>query len=134
MKDITPNTLSLLQNPHSYILVGSKHKGDYLDKKQVIYAKSAVNYTWLYLISGSRYLSCKPIGYYEEFLRKDNFIRIHRSYLINLLNVKYYEQKYRLVHLKGGITLSVSYRRSRSFLRNLKAHNNLNIFFIEIVF
>jgi len=121
MKDMSPNTTSLIQNPHNYILVGSKHKGDYLEKKQVIYAKSDVNYTWLYLTDGSRYLSSKPIGYYEETLKKDNFIRIHRSYLINLFNVKYGDQKYRLVHLKREITLSVSHRKSRSFFKKLKS-------------
>jgi len=120
MKNISINSKSLQQNHNNYILVGSKHKGDYLEKKQVIYVKSDISYTWLYLIDGSRYLSCKPIGYYEKYLKKDNFIRIHRSYLINLLNVKYGEQKYRLVHLKGEITLSVSYRKSQSFFKNLK--------------
>lgn len=121
MKDIPHNSKSTLQNHNNYILVGSKHKGDYLEKKQVIYAKSDINYTWLYLIDGSKYLSSKPIRYYEKSLKKDNFIRIHRSYLINLLNVKYCEQKYRLVHLKREITLSVSHRRSRNFFKSLKS-------------
>ncbi len=62
---------------------------------------------------GSKMLSSKPIGYHEQNMENTRFIRIHRSYLINFSCIKLYELKYRLVHLKGDITLPVSFRKNR---------------------
>lgn len=97
----------------NYICLGSKHKGTYIHKSQIIYIEAYDSYSWLHLSDGTKQLSCKSIGYYEENFSQDNFIRIHRSYLINLSHLKLYEQKYRLVHLKGETVLSVSYRKNR---------------------
>ena len=97
----------------NYICLGSKHKGTYIHKSQIVYIEAYECYTWLHLVGGSKMLSCKPIGYYEKRFAENAFIRIHRSYLINLFHLKSYEQKYRLIYLKGGTVLSVSYRKNR---------------------
>jgi len=110
----------IVSNPQ-YVLVGSKHKGKYVSKEKIIYIKASECYTWLYLLDGSKVLSSKPIGYYEKKLSIDRFVRIHRSFLINISHLKLYEQKYRLVHLKGEITLPVSYRRKNIFSKYLKS-------------
>jgi two-component system LytT family response regulator len=91
--------------------VGSKHKGSYIKKHEIAYIEACESYSWIYLISGSRILSSKTIGYYEILFSEQQFTRIHRSYLINLSHLKHYEPRYRLIHLKGAYTLSVSYRK-----------------------
>ncbi|WP_298507531.1 LytTR family transcriptional regulator DNA-binding domain-containing protein [uncultured Kordia sp.] len=96
-----------------YIRIGSKHQGDYIEKTNILYVEACESYSWLYLKNGSRILSCKTIGFYEALFSTENFIRIHRSYLINLSYLKLYEPKYRIIHLKGEIVLPVSHRKNR---------------------
>lgn len=121
---ITRETKSYRQsvlNSKKYIRLGAKHKGEYILKQNINYIEANECYTWFHLNNGTRLLSCKPIGYYEDELADDRFLRIHRSYLINLSNLKLYERKYRLVHLKGEITLPVSYRKNNTFSKNLQS-------------
>ncbi|AXG71770.1 LytTr DNA-binding domain protein [Kordia sp. SMS9] len=103
----------LIEDKHSYLRIGSKHKGAYIKKSQIIYVKACESYAWIYLKDGSKVLSCKAIGFYEELFSDDNFSRIHRSYLINLSHLKQYEPRYRLVHLNGAHVLPVSHRKNR---------------------
>ena len=96
-----------------YICIGSKHKGDYVAKTEIVYIEAYESYSWIYLMGGCRMLSSKTIGYHQKSFTEDNFTRIHRSYLINLTYLKLYEPRYRLVHLKGEIVLPVSHRKNR---------------------
>jgi len=97
----------------NFLRVGSKHKGDYIDKAQIVYIEAYESYSWIYLRDSSRILSSKTIGHYETLLSSENFRRVHRSYLINNAHIKLYEPRYRLVHLRGDIVLPVSHRKNR---------------------
>ncbi|WP_430409213.1 LytR/AlgR family response regulator transcription factor [Kordia sp.] len=114
------NTQEILHNK-DYICLGSKHKGQYISKHTILFVKAYENYSWLYLNDNTKLLSSKSIGYYQEKLTSDGFIRIHRSYLINLSQLTLYERKYRLVHLKGEITLPVSHRKNNKFSKYLQS-------------
>ena len=96
-----------------YVRIGSKHQGEYVAKANIVYIEACESYSWIYLTDGSKFLSCKTIGFYEELFSEDSYARIHRSYLINLSYLKRYESRYRLVHLKGEIVLPVSHRKNR---------------------
>jgi len=97
------------------ICVGSKHKGDYVSIRDILYIEANENYSWLHLKQGNKLLSYKSIKHYEDTLELEGFTRIHRSHLVNISYVKAYEKKYRLLYLKGNIQLSVSYRRNQDF-------------------
>jgi DNA-binding LytR/AlgR family response regulator len=97
------------------ICIGTKHKGDYVNVHDILYVEACENYSWLHLSSGKKFLSGKPLKHYQDELQVNRFVRIHRSCLVNLSYVKAYEKKYRLLHLKGNITLSVSCRKNDSF-------------------
>lgn len=101
-----------VKNEQQLIRLGTKHKGNYVEKSKILYIEAYQCYSWLYLIGGSKQLSTKPLGYYKKLLAEDSFLQIHRSYLINVSYIKNYEPNYRLVHLKNSITLSVSFRRT----------------------
>jgi two-component system LytT family response regulator len=121
----------LCDNP-DYLLVGSKHKGTYIQKHQIVYIEACESYSWIYVTNGSRILSSKTIGYYEKIFLKEQFSRIHRSYLINLLHLKGYEPNYRLIHLSGDITLPVSHRRNRMILKMINSQTSNLLFKVAI--
>ena len=103
------------------ICIGTKHKGDYVNVHDIVYVEAYENYSWLHVCNGKKFLSGKSLKHYVDKLQASRFTRIHRSYLVNLSFVKAYEKKYRLLHLQGDITLSVSFRKQPSFSRMIAA-------------
>lgn len=93
----------------------------------ILYLKSAKNYTIFKLIDGREIISSKTLRIFEEQLHEiSNFVRPHRSYIINLV---YVEELY--FNCRGGEVLihdqkimisrrkAAGFRRSYSrFLRN----------------
>ncbi len=59
-----------------------------VDPKEIIYCKSDGSYTTVFLKNGEDYLVSKSIKYLEEMLPGKQFLRIHKSYIVNLSEVK----------------------------------------------
>lgn len=60
---------------------------------EIIYCKSDGNYTTMALISNRKMTVSKQLKYFEENIFSEQFIRIHKSYLVNLTHVKKYLKK-----------------------------------------
>jgi two-component system LytT family response regulator len=58
--------------------------------EDIIYLKSDSNYCELKLTGNRKKLASKTLKYFEEILPSDRFFRIHKSYLINVNQVKKY--------------------------------------------
>ena len=95
----------------SNIHIGSKHKGHSILVSEALYLEACENYTFIYLQNGKRFIGSKPLKHYEDLLNEKDFVRIHRSFLVQLSHIKEYENKYRLLHLSNNTMLSVSYRK-----------------------
>lgn len=57
---------------------------DNLDSREIKYMKSLRVYTELFLANGEKKVTRISIKKYEEILAKVGFVRIHKSYLVNL--------------------------------------------------
>lgn len=63
-------------------------KRNLIDLNEIVYLKSAKNYTIFKLKDGSEILSSKTLGIFEEELKEVlNFVRPHRSYMVNFDHV-----------------------------------------------
>ncbi|MNT51256.1 LytTr DNA-binding domain protein [compost metagenome] len=64
---------------------------------------------------------------YEEILPDSQFIRIHKSSIVNLNYVKEYNSKNGLeVILKNGEKIAVSRRRAADFSDKIKSYTNID--------
>jgi two-component system, LytTR family, response regulator len=87
----------------------------------IAWLESISNYTRFHFTDGKEKTSSKTLGEYEELLRAKNFIRIHRSYVINLKYLlKYHRGDGGFVELKDGTRLEVSIRKKQELLNKLK--------------
>ena len=87
-----------------------------LDVADIIYCKADDNYTEIYLENRKRLVS-KTLKYFESALEAFPFVRIHKSYLVNInAVVKYRKGKGGSVVLTNGKELSVSASRKRQLL------------------
>jgi two-component system LytT family response regulator len=78
----------------------------------VLYLEADGKYTIFYMTIGPSKIVSKNIGYYESFLPKHLFFRIHHKYIVNLTKattIKRSEGTYCI--LKNGVSLSVANRR-----------------------
>lgn len=88
-----------------------------LDLHQVLYLKAEKEYTRIYT-AGDSYLSSQGINAMEKRLDPRRFMRVHRSYIVNIYHIKevYREISRTFILLHGGIEISVS----RNYLHQLK--------------
>ena len=87
----------------------------------IMYCESDSNYTMFYLKNNSKFMVSKTLKEYEDILPNKNFIRIHKSYIINLLFVtKYIKGDGGDVILSNGVCLPVARLRKEKLLEKLK--------------
>lgn len=85
---------------------------------QILYLEAEGNYTRLFFANQSTVLVCKTLLEIEKQLEdSENFIRIHRSFLINTDYLdRYIKGKGGYVVLEGGKSIPVSDTRKAAFL------------------
>lgn len=87
----------------------------------IIYCESDTSYTVFYITGNQKIISSKPINEYEQMLELNDFIRIHRSYLININHVVEYRRgEGGTVVLQNGAELEVSRRKKDNFIAVMK--------------
>ncbi|WP_407431487.1 LytR/AlgR family response regulator transcription factor [Arcticibacter sp.] len=70
------------------ILVENGRRLESISLNNVTYFKADRDYTWIYTDNNDAYLSSLGISSIERKLDKNRFIRIHRSYIINIEHIK----------------------------------------------
>ena len=80
-----------------------------LEMKNILYCKADDNYTQLFLADNKTKLVSKTLKYFENILSENGFVRIHKSYLVNVNFIKTYKKgKGGTVELLNGKELSVA--------------------------
>ncbi len=86
--------------------------------KVQIYLEAQGNYTYIHLVGGKKFLVCKTLREVEDGIRTDAFVRVHRSYTINmLLLTRYVKGKGGYVIMEDGSTVNVSAGRKKAFMQ-----------------
>ncbi len=92
-----------------------------LETSDIMYCKADDNYTEIYLNTNKKKLVSKTLKYFELALRDNGFVRVHKSYLINVNEVvKYIKGKGGSVVLSNGKEISVSVSKKSDLLSHFK--------------
>ena len=76
----------------------------------ILYIEGLKDYVKIYLVDGSKpLLSLSSMKAVEDFLPADRFLRVHRSFIVNMAQVKVMERG-QIVFGERRITVSDSYR------------------------
>lgn len=87
-----------------------------IDTQNIVYLQSEVNYTRIFLKDGKAYLEAKTLKHFNGILDGPEFIRIHKSYLVNRSQIATITPDY--VLLRNGVELPISRRKRRSLKKN----------------
>lgn len=86
----------------------------------IVRCESDGNYTYLHLADKTRILSSKTLGDYEELFKANNFYRIHRSHLVNMVHIqKYVKGEGGYLRMSDGSEVEVARRKKNEFLEVL---------------
>lgn len=82
---------------------------DLIPFNDIIYCKADDNYTVFYLCSGEKVMASRTLKHFGEILPENQFVRIHKSYIVNLRHLKkYLKTDGGIVIMENQITLPVS--------------------------
>lgn len=83
-------------NNHDKIIISQIQGLTVLDACDIVRLTADDNYTTLYLKDNKKITASKTLKHFEEILSKDDFVRIHRSEIINIHYLKI------ISHMDGG--------------------------------
>ncbi len=78
---------------HKKIIIKTTENIHLLDMKNIISCESDSSYTTIHTVEGDKILVSKTLKDYEDMLADCGFYRVHKSYLINLLQIKRFERQ-----------------------------------------
>lgn len=88
--------------------------------EEIVCCEANDNFTRFILESEEKHLICRTLKHYQEILEPMGFLRIHKSYLINLEFVtKYSKGKGGMVTMSSGLNLPVSPNKKNELLSHL---------------
>ena len=90
----------------------------FVNVRDIIYCESSGPYTKFIFKHADKIMTSKHLKEYEDLLNGYDFFRIHKSYLVNLQEIKkYIRGEGGNLIMSDGATLNVSKQRKESFLR-----------------
>lgn len=96
-----------------------------LNIEDIICCQADSNYSYIYTSDGRKIIATKTLNNLEQLLDPNTFVRIHRSYIVNLEHVTQFSTAdgY-IVSLKNGQQYPVSRRKKDEFLDLLGNYNS----------
>ena len=84
----------------------------------IMYCEAQGGYTNIFMNDGTKILSSKSLGDFENQLSDKKFFRIHHSFLINLKRIKEFQRNDGgYVIMENGKQLEVSQRKRKDFVQ-----------------
>ncbi|HRH38026.1 MAG TPA: LytTR family DNA-binding domain-containing protein [Flavobacteriales bacterium] len=117
------NLLALRRDPSNAmdsLVIVTQHGDRQLRTKHIIRCEAGRNYTWFRLVGGQRVLSSYPLANYAEFLEGNEFLRVHRSHMVNVDHVISFSVD-GILTLSDGSRVEISRRKKTEVLERLRA-------------
>jgi DNA-binding LytR/AlgR family response regulator len=94
---------------HTRMLVDNGKRFINLSVRDIIYLKADRDYTWIHTTDKRSYLSSYGISHIERRLHPAQFIRIHRSHIVNVEHIKELHRNLTrlVITLHNGVEISV---------------------------
>jgi two-component system, LytTR family, response regulator len=89
--------------------------------EDIIVCEAEKNYTIIHLRNRKPITVSRPLLEYEKILEGTSFLRVHRTYLINMQHVsEYHRGEGGVVIMSNGAEVEISRRKKEEFLANIK--------------
>jgi two-component system LytT family response regulator len=124
MEILMYNLRSQLHSHEVKLCIPSQHGFEVILLQDIIYCEACSSYTKFYLSNRKQVVTSKTIKEYESLLADSFFVRVHRSYLINLRHVKEYRRgEEGTITMTDGQEIKVAKRKKELFLMKMKEYS-----------
>ncbi|HNO03192.1 MAG: response regulator transcription factor [Chitinophagales bacterium] len=106
------------------IMINTNEGAIFVKVSDIIKLESESNYTILYLDNNKKIIASKTLSVFEAMLEELNFMRIHRSFVINLTKIKNIENEAGCYHvnMSDASRVEVSRRKKKDFFEKIAYH------------
>jgi two-component system, LytTR family, response regulator len=112
---------NFFQNKEKNLAITTYDGVVFLEVDKIIRCEADLNYTKFILLEGKTFLSSKTLKEYEDLLSvHNNFLRVHRSHLVNVNYVLKYKNEGSLV-LKDNSLVPVSRRKKEEVVKRFSS-------------
>lgn len=109
---------------HTKLRVATTAHIHYIDVRDVVRIQSISNYSKLFFVNGQTIVVSKVLAHFDELLTGKDFLRIHRTHLVNLLHLKrYFIGNDTKVRMCNNEELPVSRRKKKLVQQRMIAHS-----------
>lgn len=117
--------INSIQNPKKnieQISIPTEEGYDFVTVAHIMYCKAKERCTEIFLADQTSFLSSQNLKHFTDILEGDEFIQVHRSFLVNLKFIKKYNKgSGGTIILKNEDRIPVSRRRKNNFLETLNS-------------
>lgn len=93
----------------------------FISINDIVYCHALGNYTEFHLTANQKFLSSYTLGYYTEILEHHSFFRVHRSFLVNLAQIKMYRKgEGGTIVMSNSDEIEVARTQKENFLKMFK--------------
>ena len=119
--NILLENLSIENKQLKKIVLPTMEGFDVIQLRDIVHCKANDNLTDFYLNSGKKKTVCKTLKFFEEALSDFDFLRVHKSHLININFVESYQKgKVGDIKLSNGFTVPLSIKKKDSFIEKFR--------------
>jgi two-component system LytT family response regulator len=116
--NILLENLSIENKQLKKIVLPTMEGFDVIQLKDIIHCQANDNLTDFYLINGNKKTVCKTLKFFEDTLCDFDFLRVHKSHLININYVEsYHKGKVGEIKLSNGKIIPLSVKKKESFVK-----------------
>ena len=103
------------------LLLKYRKKQILINYQDIIYCESRSNYTDIHLVSDNKKISyTKTLKTVENLLSGDNFLRCHKSFIVNVDYIESFNVKKMEIQLTNGDKIKISRNQWKLFAKNLQ--------------
>lgn len=112
------NTQEILDSDKDYLFIKSEYKLIRINFNDIVYIEGMKEYVRIHLSGQKPVMSLLSMKSLEEKLPKNRFMRVHRSFIVNLEKIMVVE-RFRIIFDKVNIPVSENYKEKfQEFLNN----------------
>jgi DNA-binding LytR/AlgR family response regulator len=113
-KSVLPKLEEQDRNTLDHLFIKSGYEHIKIITADILYIKSDADYTELFLVESKKYLSSESLRYWSENLDPQQFMRVHKSYIINTAKIVKIASNH--IYLPGEVMLPIGRAYKEEFV------------------
>ncbi len=109
-KELLENSLETIKSDNEYIFIKSEYKILRINYKDIIYIEGMKEYVRIHLQNAKAVMTLLSMKSLENHLPKEKFMRVHRSYIVNLKMINQIERNRIVFNQDTYIPISEQYK------------------------